>query len=96
MRRAHRLALAAAQAVLDLVEDVAGFRLLEDQALGTEQAEARRIGIAQIGTRQQLAGVEAAVGIHTLLVLGERRDLFGREVFDLGDADAMLAGDHAA
>ena len=48
MRRAHRLALAAAQAVLDRVGDAADLRLLEDQALGAEQVERGRVGIAQI------------------------------------------------
>ena len=70
VRRAHRLALAAAQAVLDHRRDVADLRLLEDQRLGAEQAERRRVRVVQrallrihralSAVAQQLALVEAA------------------------------------
>ena len=100
VRRAHRLALAAAQAVLDRVGDAADVARLEDQALVADQREARRVRAGQVrGPRriaQQLAAVEAALGIDRSLVRGERRDLVVGQVLELGDADAVLAGDHAA
>jgi hypothetical protein len=46
---AHRLALAAAQAVLDAVGNGADVALLHDQRLVPHQAEAGRVGIGQIG-----------------------------------------------
>ena len=49
VRRAHRLALAAAQAVLDAVGDGADVALLHDQRLVAHQAEARRVGVGQVG-----------------------------------------------
>ena len=100
VRRAHRLALAAAQAVLDRVGDPADRALLEDQALGAEQREARRVRIGEIGgsrgTAQQLAGVEAPLRIDAALVVGERREFRIGQELELGDADAVLARDDAA
>ena len=46
---AHRLALAAAQAVLDAVGDGADVALLHDQRLVPHQAEAGRVGVGQVG-----------------------------------------------
>ena len=75
---AHRLALAAAQAVLDRVGDRADVALLHDQRLVAHQAEARRVGVRQVGrahvvaqprqraAAQQLALVEAALGVDAL------------------------------
>ena len=62
VRRAHRLALAAAQAVLDRVGDLADLGLLEDQALVADQRKARRVGVGEVRAGQQLAGVEAPFG----------------------------------
>ena len=45
VRGAHRLALAAAQAVLDRIGDRADVGLLHDQRLVAHQAEARRVGV---------------------------------------------------
>lgn len=92
--RAHRLALAAAQAVLDRIGDRADVALLHDQRLVPHQVEAGRPGMAQVGARHQLAGVEVAVGVDAPLVFLERRQLgLGQELV-LGQADAVLAGDH--
>ena len=92
---AHRLALAATQAVLDALGDRADVALLHDDRLMPHQAKRRRVGIAQVGARQQLALVEAALRIDALLVVAEFGDLvFGQEL-ELGNADAMLARDHA-
>lgn len=97
--RADRLALAAAQAILDAAGNRADVALLHDQRFVAHQAEGRRVGIGQIrfhaGQVQQLALVEAAFGVYALLVFAEFADLvFGQE-FQLGDADAVLARDHA-
>ena len=96
---AHRFAFAAAQAILDAVGDCADIALLHDQRFMPHQPERRRVSIAQVGaqTRQilQLALVEAAFRIDAFLVGAEVADLgFGQE-FQLGDADAMFARDHA-
>ena len=61
MGGADRLALAAAQAVLDGIGDRADVRLLHDQRFMSQQAEARRVGAAQIAVRHQLVLVEAPV-----------------------------------
>ena len=95
MRGAHGLALPAPQAVLDGVGDAADFGLLEDQALRAEQIEARRVGSGQIGTGQQLAAVEASFRINLALVVDERCDFCRGQVFEFGDADAVLAGNDA-
>jgi hypothetical protein len=79
--RAHRLAFAAAQAVLDHVGNLADLRLLHDQRLGAEQAERRRVGIAHVAAGHQLALVEAAFRIDPLLVGAEGADfLRGQEL----------------
>ena len=44
---------------------------------------------------QELALVEAALGIDATLVVGERGDLVVAQELELGDADAVLARDHA-
>ena len=49
VRRAHWLALAAAQAVLDRIGDASDRALLEDQALVADQRETRRVRPRQIG-----------------------------------------------
>ena len=104
VRRARRLALAAAQAVLDRRRDLADVALLHDERLVAHQAEARRVGVGQVGLQrlagearvaQQLALVEAALGVDAPLVVGERRELVVGQELELGDADAVLAGDHA-
>ncbi len=92
---ADRLALAAAQAVLDRVADPGDVRLLHDQRFVAEQVEARRIRVAQVRAGQQLAGVETAFRIDPSLVIAEAARLVVRQVLELGDADAVLAGDHA-
>ena len=45
---------------------------------------------------RSLPAVEPALGIDLALVGAERRDLVRLEVLELGDADAVLAGDHPA
>ena len=104
VRRAGGLALAAAQAVLDRGRDLADVALLHDQRLVAHQAEARRVGVGEVGARrarvahrpaQQLSLVEPPFGIDALLVAGKGRQLRVGQVFELGDADAVLARDHA-
>ena len=68
MRRAHGLALAAAQAVLDGIGNRVDVRLLHDERLVAHQVEAGRLGIAQIAAGQQLALVEAPLRIDAILV----------------------------
>ena len=94
--RADGFALAAAQAVLDRARDRADVGLLHDQRLVPEQVEARRIGAGEIAPRQQLALVEAALGVDARLVGAQFGGLVLGEELELGDADAVLAGDHAA
>ena len=96
VRRAHRLALAAAQAVLDRVGDAADLGRLQDQRLGADQVERRRVRVAEVAAGQELPAVEPALGIDLVLVGAERRDLVRLEVLELGDADPVLAGDHPA
>ena len=75
VRGADRLALAAAQAVLDAVADGADVAALHDQRLVAHQAEAGRVGGAQVGRQavarrrraEQLALVEAALGVDARL-----------------------------
>ena len=104
VRRARRLALAAAQAVLDRGRDLADVALLHDQRLVAHQAEARRVGVGEVGLQrgavegrvaQQLALVEAPFGIDAPLVVGEVGELVVGQELELGDADAVLARDHA-
>ncbi len=61
-----------------------------------DEREGRRVGVAQVRAREELAAIEVPVRVDAALVLGEGRELLGREVLDLGDADAVLARDHAA
>ena len=95
MRRARRLALAAAQAVLDRIGNLADRALLENQALVADQRERRCVRIREVGRERvlarQLAAIEASLRIDATLVVGERRELVVGEEFELGDADAVLA-----
>ena len=95
MRGADRLALAAAQAILDGVADVADIALLHDERLMAHQPEAWRPRMPKIGARHQLARVEVAVRIDFALVLLEGSHLRIGQVFKLGQANAMLARDDA-
>ena len=104
--RAHRLALAATQAVLDAVGDGADVRLLHDQRLVAHQPEAGRVGMFQVGRvhrcawlagnrlAQQLALVETPLRVHPPLVVGEGLEFRVTQEFELGDPDAVLARDH--
>ena len=91
MRCADRLALAAAQTILDGTRDRIDIRVLHDQRLVPHQVEAGRVGVAQIAARHQLAFIEAAFRIDALLVLAEILRLRIGKEFQLRDADAMLA-----
>src|ERR1700722_20234815 len=93
MRGAYRLATPAAQAVLDSIGNGADVRLLHDEGLVSHQAEARRVGTAQVGTRHELAAVEAAVRIDALFVVAEAREFGVGQILELGNADAMLTRD---
>ena len=99
MGGAHRLAFAAAQAILDAVGNRADVALLHDQRFMAHQAKRRRVGIAQVGAESwqvlQLALVEATFRIDPFLVASKSADLFIGQKFQLGDADAVLARDHA-
>jgi hypothetical protein len=86
------LHFAAAQAVLDHVGNLADLGLLHDQRFGAEQAERWRVGVAHVAAGHQLALVEAAFRIDLLLVGAEGADFFFGQEFELGDADAVLAG----
>ena len=95
MGGAHRFALAAAQAILDAVGNVANVGLLHDQRFMTHQPEAGGVSVGQISRKgciaQQLALVETALGVDTQLVVGEGLQFgFGQKV-ELGDTDAVLA-----
>ena len=95
MRRARRLALAAAQAILDRFGDAADRALLEDQALRADQREARRVRVRQVREQRvvanQLALVEPAFRVDALLVVGEVLQLLVGKKLELRDADAVLA-----
>ena len=90
----YRLALAAAQAVFDGVGNGTDVGLLQDQRLGPHEAEARRIGMAQVATFKQLAFIEATLRVDALFIVAKRLDFLGLEELELGDADAVFAGNH--
>ena len=71
VRRADRLALATAQAVLDGVRDRVDVGVLHDQRLVPEQIEAGRVGVAQVAVGQELAAIETTLRIDALLVIAE-------------------------
>ena len=51
--------------------------------------------MAQIGAFHQLAAVEAALRVDARFVIPKRLHFFIGEVFELGDADAVFARNHA-
>ena len=101
----HRLALAAAQAVLDGLGNRANVGLLHDQRLVPHQAKAGRVGLAQSGCThigvavgglaQQFAFVEVTLRVHARFVIGKGLQLGVAQIGHLGDANAVLARDHA-
>ena len=70
--------------------------MFKDQAFRTEQRETGRIGVAEVGcvdsVLQQLAFVEMAVRINALFVILECSNALGGQELELGDADAVFAG----
>ena len=96
VRRAHGLALAAAQAVLHRVGDRPDVAPLEDDGFVPDEREGRRVGVREVGAREQLAAVEAPFRIHRRFPSREGLDLAGLHELELGDADAVLARDDAA
>src|SRR5678816_2501957 len=96
MGRAGGLALAAAQAVLDGVGDPPEVGLLQEQRLGPDQRKARRVGVGEVAAGKELARVEAPLGVDLALVGTERLDLLRLQELELGDADAVLAGNNPA
>jgi len=99
MGGAHGFAFAAAQTILDAVGNRTDIALLHDERLMPHQSERGRVGIAQIRMKirwiEQLAFVESTLGIDALLVIAKFTDFGIGEKFQFGDADAVLAGDHA-
>jgi len=95
MGGANRLALAAAQAVLDGIGNRADIRLLHDQRLMSHKTEAGRIGAAQVALRHQLVPIEVPLGIDALLVAAKCSEFRVGKIFELGDADPVFTGDHA-
>src|SRR6202166_3533513 len=92
---ADRLAFAAPQAVLDGIGNSADVRMLHDQGLVSQQPEARGIGPAQVAVRHEFMLVEPAFGVDALLVRAKRSKFRVGQKLELGDADAMLAGNDA-
>ncbi len=95
MGGAHGLALAAAQAVFYRFGDGAQIGLFHNQRFHAQKLERGRIGVAQIGAFHQLAAVEAALRVDARFVIPKRLHFFIGEVFELGDADAVFARNHA-
>ena len=95
MGGAHRFAFAATQTVFDGVGNGTNVRLFHDERLVAHQAKAGRVSAAQIGVFQQLAFVEPTLGVDAGFVVGKGLHLLRREVFQLGDANPVLAGDDA-
>ena len=113
---AHRLALAAAQAVLDRIGNRADVGLLHDERLMTHQAKTRRVGVGQIGKKsllrhqiarqpafylpglltisEQLAFVKTPFRVHLGFVVGKRLQFGVAQKLQLGDANAVLPGNH--
>jgi hypothetical protein len=64
------------------------------------RAKDGRVGVAQVGAQMrqvhQLAAVEVAVRVDPAFEIAEGPDFVFAEELQLGNADAMLAGDHAA
>ena len=94
MGGAHRLAFAATQAVLDVVGDLADVGLFHDDGFVTHQVEARGVGVVEVATTHQLATVEAAFWIDLVLVGPELGHFIVGEIVELGDADAVFAGNY--
>ena len=92
---ADGFAFAAAQAVFYRFGDFAQIGLFHNQRFRTQQFERRGVGMTQIRAFHQLAAVEAAVRIDFGLVVPEGLHFFVAEEFEFGDADAVLAGNHA-
>ena len=98
VRRADRLAFAAAQAVLDRVGDRRRSRTLSRIRLSWPISEKLGVyALRQVASRPRssLPALKRPCGIDAALVGGERRELVVGEVFELGDADPVLAGDDA-
>ena len=95
MGHAHRLALAAAQAVLDVVVEGAQLAVFENERFLFQQLQRGGVGAFQPGAGHELAGVEALCRVHAVLVAHKGLQFVLFQVLDLGQANAVLAGDDA-
>ena len=95
MRRADGLALAAAQAALDGLRDGAEARIFENEGLRAEELERGRVGALEAAARHELALVEAALGVDSVLPFAEGTKLLVGDELELREADAVLARNDA-
>ena len=95
MGRTDRFAFTATQAVLDHRGNFADARLLHQNRLATDEVVAWRVRHVEIATAHELATIEVACRINLLFVSPESGHLVVFEIIDFGDADAVLARDHA-
>ena len=95
MRGTHRFTFSATQTIFDRVGNGADVGLFQDQRFRSKQAKAGRVRTCHITAGKQLACIEAALGINPLFVVAKRLDFLRCQVFKLGNADAVFAGNDA-
>ena len=95
MRRTHRFALSATQAVLDRIRNFPDFALFQYQAFLLQQAEAGRVCAIKICTFEQLAFVETPFRVYSLFVLRETSNGIITEIIEFGNANTVLPRNHA-
>ena len=91
----HRLTFTTAQTVFHRMSDLADVRLLHDQGFHAKQFKRWCVSHAQIGAAHQFTAVKAACRIDLGFVIPKWLHFFVGQVFQLGDADAVLTRNHA-
>ena len=90
------LAFSAADTVRNLVREFFQLAVLKNASLKLEQVERGREDVAERLVILQLAGIHQAAGINLAAIGGQLLDALRFQVLELGNADAVFAGNHAA
>ncbi|VTR68716.1 hypothetical protein DESC_720094 [Desulfosarcina cetonica] len=96
MKHAARgFAAAAAHAAGDHLRQTFQFGMAQDAGFQAQQVEGGSEDQLRRARVAEFARIHEPVGVHLATVVGKLRQTLGVQVFELGQADAVLAADHA-
>ena len=90
------LAFSAADTVGNTARELFQLTVLQDARFEFKQVERRRENVVERLVVFQFAWIHQASGVNLFTIGGKLLNALGLNVLELGHADAVLAGDHAA